>query len=258
MDDPDVIDAFVSGGGRKAFGPALHIEGDALLLSGWWQAAFRVTPEVFMLRNEDPPEEAQVVQNVAGALVERGLTEVGADLPAMTAIIYAELTLGDVSWTLWAADRVTGEQALRARATVESFFGDAPSAPAELADFGAELGGARRIAGLPPTLVLTIGLQPDLAEQLEASLAECRFVSKSFDQIAVDACSALIPTMIVIDASERVGQDFIADLRYDPFCRFLPVAAVIGAADLSTPVDVFLDPALPPGAWADRLRRVLP
>ncbi|MDQ6615394.1 MAG: hypothetical protein M3083_11775 [Actinomycetota bacterium] len=257
MDDRDVIETFITSGARRAFGPEVHVEGDALFLAGWWQTAFRVAPGVFMLRNEEPPDGSSVIEHLAEALSAAGLNEVGVDLPAMTLIVYTELTLADVSWTLWAADLPSGEQALEKRVTAESVFGG-PASQASEPDLGGELGGARRLAGLAPWVILTVGLDSAVVDQLEAGLAECRFVSRGFSDIGPDGCGTLMPTLIMVDATEEVGRDFVEGLRSDVFCRFLPVAAVTPELQLPSGADISFDPSTPPGAWVEPLRRILP
>lgn len=257
VDDRDVIEAFTSGA-RKAFGPELHIEGDALFLAGWWQAAFRVAPGVVLLRNEEAPDDSPVLVSIAEALASYGLTEVGVDLPAMTPIIYTELTLGAASWTLWAADLPSGESALATRAMADSFVGGPTADPMAPSDLGAELGGARRLAGEAPSLILTVGLKADVVTQLDASMTECRFISRTFGEIVPDRCGTLIPTLIMVDADEGAGRDFILGLRNDVYCRFLPVVAVTAGPSVPPGADISLDPAEPPAAWAGALRRILP
>jgi hypothetical protein len=258
MLDRDVVEAFVSGGARKAFGPELHIEGDALFLDGWWQTAFRISPEVFILRNEEPPHDSHALKHLVDALAARGLQEVGIDLPAMVPIVYVELTLGDASWILWSTDLTSGEQALATRATTESFFGVDGRDCAEIPDFGAELGGARRIAGLPAALILVVGLAPDWVQELDASLEGCQVVSRTLEEITPHGCGALMPTLIVVDASNRGGRDFIAGLRADASCQVLPVVALAEASGGVTGADVCLHRDGPPCSWAESLRRILP
>jgi hypothetical protein len=259
VDDREVTQAFVRMGARRAFGPTMHIEGDALLLNGWWQTAFRVAQDAFIVRNEEPPEDSDILQAVAEELSAQGLQQVGVDFPAITAITYAELSLGSVSWALWAADLASGEQALATRAGAESFFGERISEGSpESADYSVEVGGARRIAGLPPSLILTVGLGTAHLEQLQAGLPECRFVSRSFEEIVPAACGPLIPTLIFVDATGTAGREFIMELRADACGRFLPVVALSQGPGVPLGADVALDPAEPPGGWFEPIRRLLP
>lgn len=261
MDDREVIAAFLTGGARRSFGQKLHIEGDALFLSGWWHACLRVAEGVFAVRNEEPREEAPVLGDLVAALRGEGLSEVAVDHPLIHPITYTELAIGHVSWTLWASDLATAEQALTARAGAETFLTDAPFAEPEepvSADFSAELGGARRLAGLPASLVLTVGLEPEQARELGAALGDCRVESRSFAEFPPSACGALIPGVIVVDASGRTGREFIMELRTEACGRFLPVVALTESGDLPLGADETLDPRTPPGSWVAPLRALLP
>lgn len=261
VDDRQVIDAFLTGGAKRSFGPSLHIEGDALFLSGWWHAAFRVAEGVFAVRNEEPREEAPALAELVAALREVGLSEVAVDHPLIQPITYTELSLGQVSWALWASDLAAAEEALTARAGAETFFTDAPLAepePPVSADFSAELGGARRVAGLPASLVLTVGVAPEKAEELRAHLEDCRVESRSFADFAPSACGALIPGVVLVDAAERTGREFIMELRAEACGRFLPVVALTESADVPLGADAVLDPRQPAGTWVAPLRALLP
>lgn len=261
MDDGEVIDAFVRGGAKRAFGQKLHIEGDALFLSGWWHACLRIADGVFAFRNEEAREEAPVLGDVVAALRARGLSEVAVDHPLIQPITYTELALGQVSWALWASDLASAEQALMARAGAETFLTDSPAAEPEQpvsADFSAELGGARRLAGLPASLVLTVGLDPAQAEELKAALGDCRVESRSFAEFPPSACGALIPGAVVVDATGPTGREFIMELRTEACGRFLPVVALTEDAELPLGADEVLDRRAPPGAWVALLRAVLP
>src|ERR671916_1438349 len=123
MEDGEVIQAFVSGGARRAFGPTLHIEGDVLFFDGWWQAALRLGPTAFAIRGEEPPDATDVRQRVGEALVAAGLQPLGTDFPLIGAFTYAEIALGPVAWVLWAPDLATGQSELVARVGKESFLG---------------------------------------------------------------------------------------------------------------------------------------
>ena len=255
-----MIDAFLRQGAKRAFGKSLHIEGDALFLSGWWHAAFRVADGVFTVRNEEPREEAPVLDDLVEALRATGLSQVAVDHPLIQPITYTELSLGQVSWALWAADLDTGEAALTARAGAETFFSDAPigdQAP-ESADFSAELGGARRVAGLPAALVLTVGLEEATVKELGEALDDVRIESRSFETFPPSACGALIPGVIVVDASGDTGREFIMELRTEACGRFIPVAAVTEAVSPPLGADDTLDPRVPPAAWVAPLRALLP
>ena len=256
-----MIDAFLRDGAKRAFGPSLHIEGDALFLSGWWHAVLRVAPGVFAVRNEEPREEAPALGELTTALREIGLSEVAVDHPLIQPITYTELSLGQVSWALWASDLATGDAALRVRAGAETFLTDAPfTEPVEpvSADFSAELGGARRVAGLPSALVLTVGLEPDRVKELEQALEDVRVESRPLGGFPASACGALIPGVVVVDASGQEGREFIMELRTEACGRFIPVAAVTETAERPPGADETLDPRVPPVAWVPLLQALLP
>lgn len=256
-----MIDAFLKDGVRRAFGPTLHVEGDVLMLNGWWHASFRVADNVFTVRNEPPREESTVLEDVMDALREIGLGEVAVDHPLVQPITYTEIALGQMSWTLWSTDFATGDQALIARAGADKFFTDAPMfEPDEpgTADFSAELGGARKLAGLPAALVLTVGLDEGRETDLRVALADCRLISKSFAEFPPSSCGALIPGVIVVDASDDTGRHFIMELRTEACGRFIPVVAVTESTDTPLGADEALDPRLPASAWAAPLRALLP
>ena len=255
--DAEVVQAFVVEGSRSAFGPSLHVEGDALMLSGWWHLAFRVAPDAFLLRNEDPPEQTTAPQELAAALEARGLRQVGVDLPLIQPVTYVSLSLGHVSWAMWAGDLEAAQQSLTARASAETFLGQsefAETAP----DFGAQLAGARRLAGLPPSLVLTVGLPREDVEALQDAMPDCRLESRTWAEADPDACGALIPSAVLVDAATRQGREFVMELRASACGRFLPVAAVLEGSEVPLGADIALDPAQGPGGWVDPLRQLLP
>ena len=258
-----MIDAFLREGSKRAFGPSLHVEANSLILHGWWHAALRVADRVFIVRNEEPREEAPSLAELFAALRELGLSEVAVDHPFIQPITYTEISLGQVNWALWATDLATGERALAERASAESFFTDssfsyADTAAPESADFSAELGGARRLAGLPTAVVLTVGVDPDRALELGAALEDVRLMAKSFAEFPPSACGALIPGVIVVDARERTGVEFIMELRAEACGRFVPVVALNETGELPLGADQVLDPRSPPAAWADPVRALLP
>ena len=264
VDDREVIDAFLTEGAKRAFGPSLHVENNSLILNGWWHAALRIGERVFAVRNEEPREDRAPLDELLAALRELGLEQVALDHPYIQPITYTEISLGQVSWGLWATDLASGEEALVARASAESFFTDTldpafldASAP-QSADFSAELGGARRVAGLPTALVLTVGVEPARAEALGAALDDCRVVARSFEEFPPSACGALIPGVVVVDASGRTGIEFIMELRAEACGRYVPVVALTENAEVPLGADAVLDPRQPPTAWAAPVRDLLP
>jgi hypothetical protein len=258
MEDKEVVAAFIHEGARTAFGPSVHLEGDCLFLDGWWQVCFRVSPDTFAIRNEAPPRETDVIQQVALELAGMGMKPVGTNPSLLYAITYTEIALGIVQWEVWSADEATAEVAIKTRAGLDAFLGDyAAGEPIKEADYTAELGGARRNAGLPPSIVLTIGVDEDRTRALEGNLIECRFVTRTFDDITPEMCGGIIPTVVVIDATEQTGKEFVMELRAAACGRFLPVAALTTDRQVPLGADVALDPSNT-DAWVDPIRRLLP
>lgn len=256
MEDSEVINAFVHEGARTAFGPSLHLEGDCLFFDGWWQACFRISPQAFALRNESPPRETDALKLVAAELSSTGMQPVGVNPDLLYAITYTEIALGLVQWQVWAADTAAANAAIAARAGADAFLGDYTNEFKE-ADYSAEIGGARRTAGLPPSIILTVGLEDDDTRALQGHLSDCRFETRSFDSITPEMCGSIIPTVVVIDASEKTGKEFVMELRAAACGRFLPVAAVTSDQQLPLGADVTLEPSKP-AAWVDTIRRLLP
>jgi hypothetical protein len=256
MEDTEVISAFVHEAARTAFGPSLHLEGDCLFFDGWWQACFRISPEAFALRNEAPPRETDALKLVAAELSARGLQPVESNPDLLYAITYTEIALGLVQWEVWAADTATANAAIAARAGADAFLGDYTNEFKE-ADYSAEIGGARRTAGLPPSIILTVGLDDDDTRALQGHMSDCRFETRSFDAITPEMCGSIIPTVVLIDATGKAGKDFVMELRAAACGRFLPVAAVTSDAQVPLGADVALEPANPTG-WVDTIRRLLP
>ncbi|PLS75099.1 MAG: hypothetical protein CYG61_09335 [Actinobacteria bacterium] len=264
MDDAEVLAAFAGNGARKAFGPMLHIEGDNLYLDGWWQASLRIADDTFIVRDEQPPVDTTLMADLQAALTGKGLQQVGADLPGVTMITYTEFTLGGASWIVWAPDLATAEANLNARVTRETFFEPAESAEAglvgdeaHLVGSSAELGGARRVAGLPPALVLAVGVSDETAAQLDTVLDGCSVKTVSF-AAGLDTCSSIIPTLIVVDATDQTGREFIMELRAAACGRFIPVAALAEGGDVPLGAEAVLDPAAEPASWVAPIRDLLP
>jgi hypothetical protein len=258
VEDSEVIQAFVAGGARRAFGPTLHIEGDVLFFDGWWQAGLRFGPGAFAIRGEEPPDGVDVRQQVADALAAGGLHPLGTDFPLIGAFTYAEIALGPVAWVLWAPDLATGQAALEARVSQESFLGNEMSPNPTDPDFTAEVGGARRIAGLPASIILTVGVEASQAQELEGALPDCRFVVKPLDGITPDICGALIPNLIMVDATVPIGRELIMELRAAACSRFVPVVALTPDAGAPPGADAAVDPQSPPVGWVEQIRELLP
>ncbi len=251
-----MIEAFVNGGSRNAFGPLIHVERDVLLLSGWWHVAVRIAPDTFILREEEPPFECGVLEEMAAQLDAKGLQRLGTELPAIQPIVYAELSMGGSSFAVWAPDLESGEKTLAARVTDETHWSSSPKESVS-ADFSAELGGARRVAGLPPAFVLALGVAETQTQQLEAAIPNCRFEAATFEDTPPSACGTLLPALILVDASQQTGLEFIMNLRAEACGRFIPVAALTGA-ELPLGADIVLDPSSDPGSWVEALQALLP
>ena len=257
MDDGEVIEALVIGGARHAFGPTLHIEGDCLVLDGWWEAAFRVAPTTFAVRDEPPPDHATVLDDVAAELASRGLVEVPADPSPLFAITYTAIDLGPVDWTLWSTDLATAEAALAARAGQDTFLDQPGPGGPRLDDYAAELGGARRSAGLPALVVLAVGLDDAAAEVLAVALDGCRVEARAWGEVEAAQCAALMADLVLVDATATAGTQFVAEVRATPGGRLLPVVAVSGQEAVAG-ADATVDAGTHPLEWAQHVRDLLP
>jgi hypothetical protein len=258
MEDREVIAAFIHDGARTAFGPTAHLEGDCLFFDGWWQVCFRVSPDVFAIRNEAPPRESDLRQQIAMELTAMGMEPVSTNPDLLYAITYTEIALAIVQWEVWAVDAATADLAISTRAGLDAFLGDYTTGePFKEPDYTAEFGGARRSAGLPPSIVLTIGVDEDKTRALQGHLLECHFVSHTFDTIKPEMCGSLIPTVVLIDAGSQTGKEFVMELRAAACGRFLPVAAVTSDTQVPLGADIALDPT-DPDTWVDPIRRLLP
>jgi hypothetical protein len=262
VDDREVIRAFGREGARQGFGNRLHIERDGLLLDGWWHAAFRVSPGVFIVRTDEPPEPSSALEQLAEELGSRGLQGLGEDFPLVTALTYAELSLaGGPRWALWASDQAAGEEALRARLSAESSLTETDSSyhppSVEERDLTAELEGARRVVGLPPTVVVAVGLAESQVQQLRMALPDCRL--ETFDlREPPEACGLMGPSLVLVDATDQPGRAFVIGLRASACGRFVPVAAVAPGDEPPLGADLALDPGADAHSWAAPIRELLP
>lgn len=253
-----MVEDFVDGA-RRSLGPSLHVDGDVLFLSGWWHAAVRLADDAFIVRAESPREDSPVLELVTAALTGRGLSMVAESHPLVQPITYAELSLAGVEWSVWARDPGSGERALAARVGAESDPREVlPGELPELGDLSLELEGARRVAGLPPALVLVVGLDPDRLPELQAALPECRVEARELGSIAPDACGDLRPAIVLVDATNQRGREFIMELRAAACGRFLPVVGITPAGEAPLGADVGLPAARSPGTWRSDLVRLLP
>lgn len=252
-----LVEAFV-GGARHGRSGDLYVEGDVLYVNGWWQAAMRVANDVFILRTEAPPVPVPAVDALSEVLRRRGLEEIPGEHPLIEAVTYAELSLVGVGWTLWAPDAARGEQALGHRAAPESRVEDwTPSAsdhPA-VGDLSGQFA-ASLVGGLPPSVILAIGLDDDTVEVLREVASACR-VETSEPGGAVAACGRIVPHLVIIDAQEQPGRNFLLEFRREACGRHVPIAAVT-TEEVPRGADTALDPRKPPSWWQDQLQRLLP
>jgi hypothetical protein len=256
--DEEVIEAFIDGGARRAFGPTLHVEGNVLFYDGWWQAVMRIAPDTFAVRAEEAPNGSDIVAKLDTYLTAKGLQSLGEEFPLIWAITLQEFALGPVNWALWSTDLARGEAALDARVGHDAFLGDQLSGVPSDPDFNAELGGARRISGLPPSLVLTIGLEPEQVDRLDASLPECRFESRALKEVTPEICSSFVPTLMVVDATSTEGREFIMELKAAACGRVIPVVAITTDAAPPLGADTAVSPDADPVSWAQPVRSLLP
>lgn len=257
----DLIEAFLDGA-RTGVAPGLYIEGQVLYLSGYWQAAFRLSDEACIVQAEPPPEPTDVIDRLEAALRRRGLQPIPGDHPLVQAVTYAELSIVAVAWTLWATDADTGQAALAQRTGSQPApeVGESGSAPSvwdhpALGDFSAEF--AKSAAdGLPAARILAVGLGAGVAAELEAVVGDCRVQAAGLDE-AVAACAVTVPHLVIVDADTDDGLRFLLEYRAEACGRHTPVAAVTGG-DAPTGADLTLDPRQPAATWGEQLRAVLP
>lgn len=256
-----MVRAFVADGARQGFGLTVNVERDALLLDGWWHAAFRIAPDTFMVRTDDPPSGGAAMDDLVAELAARGLAGVADHLPLTTALAYAELSLGTgVNWGLWATDRASGEAALAERVNPDSYVQDsmlsASAHPEQVTDLSAELEGARRMAGLPDAVIVAVGLDEAALRQLRPAIPECRFEAVPL-AAGPDACGPLHPALLLVDARSQAAKELIMEFRADACGRFLPVVALTDE-ELPLGADETLSPDLEPLQWVGLIRKLLP
>jgi hypothetical protein len=249
MDDRGVIDHFLSGSGEGA-GPSLHIENDVLMLGGWWHLAIRLGPKVFMVREEEPRVVSPAPAELLEVLHTRALHRVLEGHPLAQPIAYAHISVAGVEWAVWGPDRRTAEAALAEWAGRESVPRDLePGDMGVIEEHGSDFEGARRIADLPPAVLLTVGLPTEQAGALRAALPEYRFEHRPLEPAALVACGELRPTVVVVNATERAGREFVMELRAEACGRFVPVAAVTFEDGPPAGADVALAADRSPGTW---------
>lgn len=265
MDDRGVIEAFVNERAQQAFGETLHVEGDVLILDGYWHICLRVGDNAFIVRAEETPIESTVPAQIAEVLTARGLSHVATDLPGLTVLTMSKASLGYVSWAVWATDPAAGHAAVAAAVNEESFLemgGTEWLAPAtgdvEGKDYSAEYHGARRLAGLPTSLVLTVGVDDDRMAKLGLVLEDCHFITKQLGEINADACCSLIPTLVLVNATSQTGAEFVMQVREAACGRVIPVVAVTPDATTPLGADAAVAAGTDPTGWADTIRNLLP
>lgn len=252
-----LIESFLEGA-RRGLAPSLYIEGDVLHLDGWWQAAFRLTDDVYLVRADPPPSPSDVVDRLAAGLRRRGLQPIPGEHPLVQPVTYAELSLTGVEWTLWSVDAERGQQVLAARAAPDvGVGGSAPSVwdhPAA-GDLSEDFAKSMR-DGMPQSVILTVGLDEEAVADLEGVVPDCRVQAAGFDD-AVAACGVTVPHLVVVDASTEYGRHFLLEFRAEACGRHVPVAA-ISDVDEVPGADVVLDPRRSPAAWGGEVERLLP
>lgn len=249
MDDPEVIQAFLEQGSGTVFGPSLHVENSTLKLDGWWPMAYRVSDRTVLLRDEPAPTESTALADVAAALTAKGLAAVGADLPAITLLTYTNFDLGYAPWVLWSADLATGEADINAKATEETFLEtDSLAGPFAEPDNTDNARSARRLAGAPSRLVLTVGVSDEYMVPLSTGLDDCRFETRAFGEIEAGDCGSLLPTLVLVDATGPIGSAFLAELQAG-HALSAPVVAITSDGEMRAGVDATVDAADPPESW---------
>ena len=261
MEDIQLIDAFVTGTVRGGFAETIHVEGDVLIVDGYWHFLMRVSDNTFILRAEEPPLDTKVIEEAARVLRDKGLQHVATDLPGITVLTMNKASLGFVEWDVWAPDLPTGEADMARAVTADSEFTQTRSEsydPSLDTDYNAELHGARRLAHLPTSVILSVGVDQVRLDQLGETLDDCVFVSKKFGEIEADQCGSLVPTLILVEATDQVGREFVMQLRAASCSRILPLVAV--TPDGTTPLgaDAAVGAGENPRAWAPPIRSLLP
>ncbi len=256
MEDAEVIAAFVEGRASVVFGPSLHVEQDTLKLDGWWSIAYRVSDRTVIVRDEEAPTPSTAPVDITAALTARGLTAVGSDLPAITLLTYTNLDLGYAPWVLWSTDLETGETDLNARAMEDTSLQGAPTGT-DAASSGdpAHVRGARRTAGTATRVVVTIGLGDEQTAGLRNGLVDCRLESRAMGDVTPEACAGLLPTLVLVDATEPAGRTLVLELQALGSVGG-PVVALTADGETLAGADATMAAAAPEG-WLPLLRDLL-
>jgi hypothetical protein len=228
-----------------------------LKVDGWWALSFRICDRTFILRNEEAPTASSAPTVMAEALTAKGLVPVGADLPGIALLTYTSLDLGYAPWVLWSTDLATGEADLNAKATEESFLGESPaSGPVSGVAGGDYVRGARQVAGAPTRVLVTVGVDDGRAGQLAVVLADCRIEKRSFADLRPGDCGSLLPTVVLVDATNAAGGAFVAALQADAGL-LAPVVAVTAGGGMHEGAAATVDSAEPASAWVETIRALL-
>lgn len=117
MANPDVLRAFVEATDPPG-DPSLTVEGDKLVVDGWWPAALRLGPRTCLVRVDDGPDAGLPVQLV-DALSDRGLVEIeAADLGApVLAVAMQRMDVLAALWQVWSEDEATARSVIGDAAT---------------------------------------------------------------------------------------------------------------------------------------------
>ncbi len=92
--------------------PSLQVEGDALMVEGWWPAALWLGPSTCLLRRDDCPRPA-LPGALEAALQEVGLAVVDVALAAaLEAISVGRLGVAGGDWQVWSSDVEVAEAAI--------------------------------------------------------------------------------------------------------------------------------------------------
>jgi len=257
MEDIQLIDAYVSSPTERGFAETVHVESDVLILDGYWHFLMRVGASTFILRNEEPPLDTNVMDEARRVLQDHGFQHVASDLPGLTVLTMNKASLGYVDWEVWSSDLATGQADVARAVTDDTEFTNSDYYSLET-DYTAELHGARRLAQLPTWVILAVGVEPEPLDALGETLGDCVFVQKKFGEIEADQCGSLVPTLILVEASEQVGQQFVMQLRAASCSRVLPLVAVTPGAVTPLGADAAVDAAEDPRRWAPPIRSLLP
>lgn len=97
--------------------PSLLVEGDALLVEGWWPAALWLGPNTCLVRVDDSPRPNLPVA-LQAALAERHRYQVDVGLEAsIQAISVGRLGQLGAEWQVWSTDVDTAQAAIAAAAS---------------------------------------------------------------------------------------------------------------------------------------------